>query len=106
MQQQINKLIDESNQIAEEVRLNNWSVVQAMAETRQKHLETFFSKPVKAENADAVSDMIHQILEIDRQVANLVIQEKNKAAATYKDFSKLSKASKQYRNVANYSVVN
>lgn len=106
MQHQINKLIEESNQIAEEVRLNNWAVVQAMAETRQRHLEAFFSKPITTDNAQAVSDMIHQILEIDRQVANLVKQEKNKTAASYKDFSSLSRASKEYRNVSNYSVVN
>jgi len=106
VQQQINKLIAESKQIAEEVRMNNWSVVQDMAETRQRHLEAFFSDPVAPENADIVADMIHQILEIDRKVANQVIQEKNKAAASFQDFSNLSKASKVYRNVATYSAVN
>ena len=105
MQRQIDKLIDESRQIAEEVRLNNWSVVQDMAETRQQHLEAFFAEPVAPENADIVADMIHQILEIDRQVANQVIQEKNNVATSFQDFSNLSKASKVYRNVAHYSSV-
>lgn len=106
MQHQINQLIDESKQIAEEVRMNNWSVVQDMAETRQQNLEAFFANPVAPENAQVVADMIHQILEIDRQVANQVIQEKNKAAASFQDFSNLSKASKVYRKVAHYSAVN
>lgn len=103
MQDQINQLIKHSLQIAEEVKLNNWSVVEHMAEERQKNLEAFFAEPVDTANSEQVSDMIHKILEIDRQVVDNIVAEKNKTLSSFQALNQQSKAQKSYQHVASYS---
>ena len=103
MQAQIDQLIQESLRIAEEVKLNNWSVVEHMAEERQKNLEAFFADPIETADSQKVSDMIHRILEIDRQVIDDIVADKNETLSSFKTLNQQSKAQKSYQNVASFS---
>lgn len=104
MQDRIAALLQESEQIAIEVRRNNWSVVQHLAEERQRHLEDFFSNPISPDDAPAVAQMTRDILEIDKQLVNIINLEKSNTVAAFRDIKNQSNATKTYQHVASYSV--
>ncbi len=102
-QQSIKQLIQDTQAIAEEVRLNNWSVVQVMAEKRQQALQDFFAQPVSSEDAEDVAAMIHKIMSLDDQVMQQIMAEKEATISSFKTLNKQSKAHQSYHNVATFS---
>jgi len=98
-------LICQSDDIAKQVRLENWDTVELLTRERQESLEQFFKQPVAAKHAGIVEKMIRSILNTDHELINFIeIEKKN----TFNKFAKLknnSKAKQTYNNIAslNYS---
>jgi hypothetical protein len=102
MQQQINALLEQSHTIAEHVRQNNWDLVQHLAEERQQALETFFSEPVPVKYVTQVTEMIQDILALDKQIVARINDEKLSALNSYRDMKSHNHARTTYQNIANY----
>jgi hypothetical protein len=102
MQQQINTLMQQSHHIAEQVRQDNWSVVQHLAEERQKDLEAFFNQSIPPEFTAQVTMMIQDILALDKQIVSKINAEKISALNNYRDMQSHNQARKTYQNVASY----
>jgi len=98
-------LICQSDDIAKQVRLENWDTVELLTRERQESLEQFFKQPVAAKHAGIVEKMIRTILSNDHEIINFIeIEKKN----TFNKFAKLknnNKAKQTYNNIAslNYS---
>ena len=102
MLQQINALMEQSHTIAEHVRQDNWSVVQHLAQERHQALEDFFSQPIPPEYAVQVSQMIQDILALDKQLVSRINDEKVTTLNSYRDMQSHSHARKTYQNIATY----
>jgi len=93
-------LIEQSDDIAKNVRLENWETVDVLSKQRQTDLERFFKSPVHASNARSVEKMIRKILAIDHQLVEFIEIEKKKTFNNYSNLQNNSKANQTYKNVA------
>ncbi len=93
-------LISQSDDIANQVQLENWDTVELMTTERQKALEDFFKKPVSSENAKAVEKMIRSLLASDNEVIHFIEAEKQKTFKKYANLQNNNKAKQTYKNVA------
>ena len=96
----ITALIDQSSDIAKQVRLENWDAVQLLTEQRQQALEMFFDKPVNTKDAGDVEKMIRAILHSDKELVGYIEIEKKKTFKTFANLKNNTKAKQTYQNVA------
>jgi len=100
IENKIADLINQSSDIAKQVRLENWDTVQLLTEQRQRALETFFHSPVSTKNAEEVVKMIRSILQSDKEVVGHIETEKLKTFKTFVNLKNNNKAKQTYQNVA------
>jgi len=92
-------LVSQSEDIARQVRLENWNTVELIAHDRQKALEHFFRKPISPIYAKAVKKMIRIILDSDHQLIDFITTEKKKTFSTYTALQNNAKANKMYESI-------
>jgi len=100
IENEIAGLIEQSNDIAQHVRLENWESVGQLTEQRQSALEQFFNAPIKKEYLSSVEQMIRQIMKIDHGLVAFIEQEKKKTFNRFANLKNNNKANKTYQNVA------
>ena len=100
IENKISALINQSNDIAKQVQLENWDSVQLLTEQRQQALKMFFQTPVSTKNAKAVEKMIRSILLSDKEVVGHIETEKMKTLKTFTNLKSNNKANQTYQNVA------
>ncbi len=100
LESEIEILIEHSNDIAEQVRLQNWDQVNNLTLERQVALEAFFSHPIDPKGAKPVAIMIQEILRIDNQLIEFIETEKKNTFSIFADLKSNSKAQKTYQNIA------
>ncbi len=99
-EKEIAALISQSDDIAKQVKLENWDVVEMMTMKRQQALEQFFIKPIKAQHANSIEKMIRSILASDRQLVHFIETEKKKSFNNYANLKNNSRANQTYKNIA------
>jgi chromosomal replication initiation ATPase DnaA len=100
IEHKIEQLLATTEEIAQLVEQHAWDDVDQLARIRQESLEKFFASPVATENAQQVEQMIRKIMAKDKDVVELI---KNERKQTFNNFAKLktnSKANNAYKNVA------
>ncbi len=102
---QIAGLIRQSNDIAKQVRLENWDSVKIMAQERQIALERFFRKPVNTKYAIQIEKMIRTILDSDNHLIDQINTEKKNTFGQFTTMQKNSKASKTYKAIVSLDCI-
>ncbi len=97
---EIAALISQSDNIAKQIKLKNWDVVEMLTQKRQQALEQFFIKPITTKHAKLVEKMIHSILGTDRELINFIETEKKKTFNKYACLKNNNKANQAYKNIA------
>ena len=100
IENEIAVLIDQSNEIAEHVRQEDWDSVGKLTEKRQMALEDFFNHPVNKEYLQPIEKMIRKILKIDHGLVEFIEREKKNTFNKFANLKNNSKANKTYQNVA------
>ena len=104
IKQEIAGLIEQSDNIAKQVRLENWDHVEDLTHQRQNSLEAFFKKPINTKHIYSIEEMIRSIMKIDHQLVEFIENEKK---STFNKFTKLqnnNRAHKTYQNVATLNI--
>ncbi len=96
---QITSLISQTDDIAGQVRLENWDVVELMTQDRQIALEYFFRTPIDVKYAESVAKMIRKILDSDHQLVDYIETQKKHAFSQFSTMQKNSKAHKKYQAI-------
>lgn len=100
IENKIADLVKQSDEIAKNVRLEDWEKVDQLTQRRQRALEVFFSQPVNANDAKPVEKMIRHILESDAELVDYIEQEKQKTFSRHANIKNNNKANDAYQNVA------
>jgi hypothetical protein len=100
IEQEISTLINQSNDIAEQVRQEEWDTVQELTEIRQHALETFFNLPIPKQSIGLIEKMIRKIMAIDHGLVEFIEQEKKNTFRKFANHQNSTKANKAYQNVA------
>jgi len=93
-------LINQSDDIAKQVHLENWDTVELLTQERQKALEDFFKTPISKKYTQAVEKMIRSILGSDHKLVEFIAAEKKNAFKKYANLQNNNKAKQTYKNVA------
>jgi len=96
----IANIIEQSDDIAKQVKSKNWETVEILSKQRQDDLERFFKSPVHSSNAKSIETMIRKILTIDHQLVEFIEDEKQKTFDNYACLQNNNKANLTYKNVA------
>jgi len=100
LESDIDELIEQSNDIAHHVKLENWDQVEQLTDVRQLLLENFFRTPISVSDAKPVHDMIRNILDIDKSLIRTIENEKSKTFKMFANLKSNFKAQSTYKNIA------
>ena len=104
IENKIAALIEQSHDIAKQVRLENWDSVDMLTTERQLALEDFFNQSSNsqnvANNAANIESMIRKILEIDHGLITFIENEKKQTFNNFANLKSNNNANKTYQNVA------
>ncbi len=100
IENEIAVLIQQSDDIARQVRLENWDSVGILTQERQQALEHFFKKTISVCHVDSVKKMIQAILSSDHELVNFIESEKKKTFNTFAHLKNNSKAKQTYKHIA------
>ena len=101
MQAQIDSVLQQTEEIAQQVRNNNWSLVEQMTVERQNSLETLFSQPIQEQYLHKVARMAQEIMAKDKAFVNHIEQQKHHALTDYQNINEHKRANASYQTVAN-----
>ena len=101
MQAQIDAVLQQTEDIAQEVRNNNWAVVEAMTIERQHALENLFANPIDATDAPRIAKMAQEIMAKDKAFVTYIEQQKHEALSDFQHLSTHKRANASYQSVAN-----
>ncbi|MBT8448958.1 MAG: flagellar protein FliT [Gammaproteobacteria bacterium] len=101
MQAQIDSVLQQTEEIAQQVRNNNWPVVEQMTIERQNSLETLFSQPIQEQYVQKIARMAQEIMAKDKAFVNHIEQQKHQALNDYQNMNNHKRANASYQSVAN-----
>ena len=100
MQTQIDSVLRQTEDIAQEVRNNNWAVVEEMTIERQKALEALFANPISSEDAPRIAQMAQEIMAKDKAYVTYIEQQKHQALNDFQNLTSHKRANASYQSVA------
>ena len=101
MQAQIDSVLQQTEEIAQQVRNSNWSVVEQMTVERQNSLEALFSQPIQDQYLHKIARMAQEIIAKDKAFVNHIEQQKHQALNDYQNINEHKRANASYQTVAN-----
>lgn len=101
MQAQIDSVLQQTDEIAQQVRNNNWSVVESMTAERQLALESLFAQEIDITDAPLLAQMANEIMAKDKAFVNYIEQQKHLALNDFRNFKSHKHANATYQSVAN-----